>query len=107
MTVKTPLLKAEYIAADVEATRQALLKKYSPAETEAIMKSALPSEVWLNDEYQVALRRFNIDDSTTMVHLSIKRVDREPARDWRDLQQIKNQLVGAECEGCELFPAES
>jgi hypothetical protein len=27
--------------------------------------------------------------------------------DWRDLQRIKNQLVGPECEAVELYPAES
>ena len=28
-------------------------------------------------------------------------------RDWRHFQEIKNQLVGEECEGVELYPAES
>jgi hypothetical protein len=27
--------------------------------------------------------------------------------DWRDLQRIKNELVGPECEAVELYPAES
>jgi hypothetical protein len=26
---------------------------------------------------------------------------------WRDLQRIKNELIGPECEGFELYPAES
>jgi hypothetical protein len=39
--------------------------------------------------------------------LSIRRNDREPIMDWRDLQAIKNQLVGCECEAVQLFPAES
>lgn len=42
-----------------------------------------------------------------VVHLSIKRNDRKPMRDWRDLQRIKNELVGYECEAVELFPADS
>jgi hypothetical protein len=41
-----------------------------------------------------------------ITHLSIHRTDRGPARDWRDFQAIKNQLVGPECEGVELYPAE-
>jgi hypothetical protein len=41
-----------------------------------------------------------------MVCLSAKRVDREPLQDWRVLQEIKNALVGEECEAIELFPAE-
>jgi hypothetical protein len=42
-----------------------------------------------------------------VVHLSIKRKDKRPIHDWRDLQEIKNQLVGRECEGVEIYPAES
>lgn len=60
-------------------------------------------EVWMNDLYQVSVMR-GTDKS---VHLSIKRIDKEPIHDWRDLQEIKNQLLGKECEALELYPAES
>ncbi|MDE2096115.1 MAG: hypothetical protein KGL39_02645 [Patescibacteria group bacterium] len=46
-------------------------------------------EVYLNDVYQVHRRNFG-----EMTHLSIKRVDKQPIHDWRDLQEIKNRLVG-------------
>lgn len=39
--------------------------------------------------------------------LSIKRRDRDVIRDWRELQAIKNAIVGPEHEGFELYPAES
>jgi hypothetical protein len=39
--------------------------------------------------------------------LSIKRLDREPIMDWRDLMAIKDQLCGAEAEALQLFPARS
>jgi hypothetical protein len=42
-----------------------------------------------------------------MWHLSIKRLDKEPIHDWRDLQEIKNMLVGKQYEAVELYPAES
>lgn len=58
--------------------------------------------VWKNEQYQV-----NVRHQGEFVHLSIKRNDKKPVRDWRDMQAIKNQLVGPECEGVELFPAES
>lgn len=58
--------------------------------------------IWMNDTYQVAVR-----EHEHVVHLSIKRTDRKPCHDWRDLQEIKNQIVGRECEGVELYPAES
>lgn len=59
-------------------------------------------DIWMNDTYQV-----NVRDCGEMVHLSIKRLDKEAIRDWRDFQEIKNQLVGPENEGIELYPAES
>lgn len=42
-----------------------------------------------------------------IVHLSIKRNDRAPILKWRDMQKIKNDLVGPECEAVQIFPAES
>lgn len=59
--------------------------------------------VWKNDIYQVAIRFYGDD----LRHLSIKRIDREPIHDWRDLQHIKNELAGEECEAVEIYPAES
>jgi hypothetical protein len=57
---------------------------------------------WLNDVYSVG--RY---DDGNIIHLSIKRIDKEPIHDWRDLQEIKNLLVGKENEAVELYPAES
>ena len=39
--------------------------------------------------------------------LSIRRQDNTPIMDWRDLQWIKNQVLGPEAECVQLFPAES
>ena len=60
-------------------------------------------ECWKNDQYTV-LKRVNDDGS---IHLSIRRNDRAAARDWRDFQQIKNQMLGPEEEAVEIYPAES
>ena len=59
--------------------------------------------IWMNDVYQVNIRQ----PSKELLHLSIKRIDKKPIHDWRDIQQIKNELVGPENEGIELYPAES
>jgi len=82
-----------------------------PAE---IVNSDLPeslqeNEVWKNDIYTVFVRRKQMFKGVpcSMTWLSIKRNDKEPCRDWRHFQWIKNQLCGAEKEGCELYPAES
>ena len=65
-------------------------------------------EVWLNNRYQVLVRR-SVEEPPfgRMVYLSIKRIDKEPIHDWRDLQRIKTELAGAETYGVELYPAES
>jgi hypothetical protein len=65
-------------------------------------------EMWLNDRYQVVVRELEGGPETMpMVELSIRRIDRRAIRDWRDVQRIKNELVGPECEAVELYPAES
>jgi hypothetical protein len=63
-------------------------------------------EMWQNSRYTVMKR--DVDHAKPpMVHLSIRRNDRRPVANWRDMQAIKNELVGAECEGVQIFPAES
>lgn len=65
-------------------------------------------EVWINDEYQVNIDKsvMAFNDTMRVWHLSIKRLDKEPIHDWRDLQAIKNMLVGEEYEAIELYPSE-
>lgn len=69
----------------------------------------LPDHVWLNSRYEVwvTLNAVSHDGWPKMHWLSIKRRDKEVIRDWRDLQRIKNDLIGPEHEAVELFPAES
>jgi len=81
--------------------------------------------VYINDKYQVHMRvststdikfGFYIDGNITddnksgtmgITHLSIRTHDRSPIKDWRDMQEIKNQLVGENYEAVELFPSEN
>jgi hypothetical protein len=73
------------------------------ARSEAQRIRDIPTYLSTDGRYQVQRREMGDD----LVWLSIKRVDRDPVRDWRDLQAIKNALIGPECEAVELFPAES
>lgn len=66
----------------------------------------MKEKFFVNDKYQVNTSRCATPFGV-IVHLSIKRLDKEPVRDWADMQKIKNELVGAENEGMEIFPAES
>jgi hypothetical protein len=73
--------------------------KYPPGQS--------PGLVVRNSRYTVAIWRHRHARYPYLIHLSIKRNDREPIHDWRDLQRIKNELIGAEFEATEIYPAES
>lgn len=94
--------------AEVLPPNEALIKgtmEYLKCDRETALKSILSEdhdEVWINDLYQVAVHRHR-----GLIHLNIRRRDGYPGRDWRHFQQIKNELVGPEYEGCEVYPAES
>ena len=67
-------------------------------------------EMWANDLYVVEVHRNHQNGAgqdVKMIELAVRRQDRGHVQDWRHMQEIKNQLVGKECEGVELFPAES
>lgn len=68
---------------------------------------AIPNAIVLNSIYQVSVFLQCVEPYGEIVHLSIKTHDRQPRHDWRELQRIKNEICGAECEGVEIFPAES
>lgn len=81
------------------------------AHIEKIIGDELNCPVFVNDTYQVSIRKVQPtgepDSWPDMLHLSIKRIDKETIHDWRELQTIKNELVGPEHEAIELYPAES
>jgi hypothetical protein len=82
--------------------------KCSVKTAKRIINQVKTEEIWINSTYQVAVKKIRATKAMPeMIHLSIKRRDKAPVTDWRDKQEIKNQLVGAECEGIELYPAES
>lgn len=58
--------------------------------------------IYENDTYHVEM-----NFAPPYVHLDIRRKDEGNCKNWRELQQIKNELVGPEHEAVELFPAES
>ena len=73
----------------------------------AIRKSMLEisrQENWRNDLYKCAVMPVTTDGIT---ELAITRLDREAIHDWRDIQRIKNDVMGAEREAVELYPSES
>ncbi|HSI14928.1 MAG TPA: hypothetical protein VK961_22945 [Chthoniobacter sp.] len=69
---------------------------------EQTIQATMAPHLYVNDVYRVQVRR-----KPPVVHLDISRHDGKAITHWRDLQAIKNQLVGPECEGVQLFPADS
>ncbi len=59
-----------------------------------------------NSRYEVYARRFD-SPLGEMDWLMVKRLDRDAIRDWRDMQRIKDELLGPEREAVELYPAQS
>lgn len=108
----TPIRDEKRAAAILRDWKRREGDAYDEARARAVMEEELAKPVWKNLAYQVAVGtqpHGNAPDGRplNLVHLSIRRLDRKPVRDWRDLQRIKNQLLGAECEAIEIFPAES
>ena len=68
-------------------------------------------EIWENDVYQVTVRRWTKDPvfgtRGGMIQIGINSLDGTARHDWRDFQNIKTQIAGAEVEAFELYPAES
>jgi hypothetical protein len=66
--------------------------------------------IYMNDRYQVNVEVVDAPfgvETGDVFWLSIKRRDKAPVHDWRELQQIKNMIVGDEHEAFEVYPAES
>ncbi|MGB8169899.1 MAG: hypothetical protein WCF18_20520 [Chthoniobacteraceae bacterium] len=115
----TPFSRVIRDASDVMVQRAALLAKpddfFRPffggrlptveeklARVEQAILDATLLQVFQNDTYWVA-----VGHCPPFIRLTIKRHDGMPYEQWRDLQTIKNELVGPEYEAVELFPAES
>ena len=69
-----------------------------------------PFQHWENDQYYGTLRTYasgNALDGGPYAVIGITSKDETARHDWREFQQIKNDLVGKDWEGVELYPAES
>ena len=90
-------------------------KHISYKEAKKLVQDMMQATHYKNDKYQVYVASQEETDSMCLTdqfknmgitYLSIKRLDLEPIHDWRDLQEIKNQICGKDREGLELYPSE-
>jgi hypothetical protein len=80
--------------------------KWSPLQL--MIQSENGDEQFGNRQYTVVRRQLEPDKGLAgPLWLRVNRNDFKAIRDWRDLQRVKNELVGGEREAVELFPAES
>jgi hypothetical protein len=104
----TKFERSYYNEAEIRNAVVTTASLYPETDVEAMVKYHIAEEVWRNDKYQVAVRRdIVLPNWPKMIHLSIKLITKEPIHDWRDLQHIKNEIIGCENEAVELYPAES
>jgi hypothetical protein len=84
-------------------------RRWDPWQVQKAPRKSNAELLYHNNRYHVFYAKFpNRDpEGPDVIHLSIRNNDRSPVRDWRDLQRIKNELVGPEVEMVELFPRES
>ena len=83
-------------------------------EAKKMVNESKKQEIWINDKYQVNILRGKDCDQYVHIeeykgkcdYLSIKTLEKEPIHDWRDLQQIKNELCGENREALEIYPSE-
>jgi len=88
------------------AARHGLSEEVATSQLQRLRAQA----IYMNDRYQVNVEVVRApfgEETGDVLWLSIKRRDRTQVHDWRDLQQIKNMIVGDEHEGFEVYPAES
>lgn len=89
--------------------------KYNRKNVKKVLNEERQSRLFKNDTYTVLLREGKLADDNFHVeewrgkcaYISIRRNDREPKDNWRDFQEIKNQLGFSEREAVQIYPAES
>lgn len=61
---------------------------------------------WGNGHYLVHRREFHGEDGEVVgLHLSMRTVENDTRHDWREMQQVKNELAGELWEAVELYPS--
>lgn len=63
--------------------------------------------VYVNSRYQVVVYPPVPTPVGRIVHLCFKSHENDAYHDWRDMQRIKNELVGPEYDAVEIYPMES
>jgi hypothetical protein len=94
--------RADWDARQLNKVKEHIKSLGLPKEAiDRLMMEFKDDKIYMNNKYTVSVSYSNAPD---YLHLSIKRNDKQPLHDWRDLQRIKNELCGTSCEAVELYP---
>lgn len=88
--------------------RWATSQGFSEAAVTTQIEMAESAETWMNNVYVATVHDVDYvgEGWPQMKQLSIRRIDRKVIHDWRDLQQVKNDIFGPETEAVELYPSD-
>lgn len=92
--------------ADALSARLGITREAAQGQVECLRRQ----NIFVNNRYQVHVESIGAPFGPHVggvLWLSIKRCDRRPVHDWRDLQTIKNRIVGDGHEAFEVYPAET
>ena len=84
----------------------AMVRVKFPDISDKALDDLMSDETWGNNRYTVNIH-FLGGDRDGFVELAVHNHNRTPHVPWRHLQQIKNEIMGADREAIQLFPAES
>ena len=101
-----PLLKdPEWFREQQRVQVATMIKAQHPDITDGQIDDLMNDETWGNDRYTVTVH-FLDGDRDGFVEITIHNHRRTTHIPWRHLQQIKNEVLGADREAVQLFPAE-
>lgn len=105
----TPFHSATLPPVDMDMLRDQARATGMPIEAllDVYEETVKTNRIFMNSRYQVNVRECEAVEGPPMLHLSIKRLDKGVVHDWRELQRVKNEIVGPEREALEIYPAES
>ena len=101
-----PLVKdPEWYREEKRAEVAEMVRAKFPDIGDEALDQLISDETWGNDRYTVNVHL--LDGSRDgFVELAVHNHNRTPHVPWRHLQQIKDEVVGADREAVQLFPAE-
>jgi hypothetical protein len=84
-------------------------KSWRPFQVQQVSDDKGGGVLFHNNRYHVIVYKYRNpqEGGPDIIHLSIRDNERSAKHDWRDLQRIKNEIVGPEAELVEVYPRES